>query len=354
MKYIFIDTNQYRHLFSKNEGFSDEIKNLLDKLTKEDHVRLLIPQQVKEEIERNRFENWYNQEINDNEKKINKIKEEISSLENVLTAFPAQLNEVKKRLSKELSGLEKEAKNIKKRYRDLKSKANQKLKQLLAEAEHIAETEEIIYKARLRVDKGNPPKDGKLGDALIWESLLHFLRSAPAKSSLIFVARDGDAWGKDGFNPWLERELKDATGVSISLTSALADIDGLTKEEQKRLRDVERQELKNNAVSNFVNSRSFVSAGSNVSVLIQYKDILTKSDFEKIVTASVINHEIYQSFFTSSTLNILCSGKDGFVLTYLEDIPKKLWDKFVQLNQIKLERQVDKVEGAPPEDDLDF
>lgn len=350
MKYIFIDTNQYRHLFSKNEGFSDEIKKLLDKLINQDHIKLLLPQQVKEEVERNRFENWYNDEIKDNDKKISKIEADIKSFEQSLVLFPLELQKIKKKLNSQLIILRKESQNIKKRYRGLKSKANQKLKQLFDEAELIEESEEIIYKARLRLDKNNPPNDNKLGDALIWESLLYFLHSIPRGSSLIFVARDNGAWGKDGFNPWLERELKEKTKVSISLTRALSDINTLTKLEQEKLRKIEREELKNNAISNFINSRSFESAGSHCGVLLQYKDIFTKEDYEKIIDASISNMQIYQSFFTSVSLNNLCKGENGYVVSYLENIDKDVWKNFVKFNQIKHKRQSDPELELIPDD----
>lgn len=341
MKYIFIDTNQYRHLFSKNEGFSDEIKNLLDKLINQDHIKLLLPQQVKEEVERNRFESWYYEEIKDNNSKIKKIEKNIKELEESTILTTTEVQKIKKRLNLELASLKKEATVIKKRFRELKSKANQKLKKLFGEAELIMETDQIVYNARLRLDKGNPPKDNKLGDALIWESLLSFLCSAPIKSSLIFVARDGNAWGKEGFNPWLEKELKEKTKVSISFTKALADISGLTREEQEGLRKVEQTELKNNAVSSFINSGSFVTAGENCWALLNYKEILTEEDYIKIISASISNYEIYQSYFTGIPLNNLCSGDGGFVLTCLENIPKELWEKFVALNQIKAIRRCD-------------
>jgi hypothetical protein len=350
MKYIFIDTNQYRHLFSKNEGFSDEIKTLLDKLINEEKIKLLLPQQVKEEVERNRFETWYVDELKGNTNKIEKLQVNIGSLEKMLGGFPRELGKVKRKLEKELSVLKREAISIKKRYRELKSKANQKLKTLFDEAEFIGETEEIVQKARLRLDKGNPPNDNKLGDALIWESLLCYLKDAPKKSTMVFVARDGDAWGKDGFNPWLERELKQQTGVSISLTNALSDINGLTNTEQKRLKEIERQELKNNAVSNFINSRSFMSAGAHCQSLLLYKDILTEEDYRKIVTASISNHEIYRSFFTSDPLNNLCLGGAGCVVNYLEAIDRGTWDSFVKMNDIKVKRQIDGSSDIDPED----
>ncbi len=352
MKYIFIDTNQYRHIFSKNEGFSDEIKNLLDKLINQEHVKLLLPKQVKEEVERNRFENWYTDEITDNNKKIEKIKSEIKSFEESLIGFSSQLNKIKRKLEKDLLILEKEAINIKKRYRELKSKANQKLKKLFDEAEFIEETNEIVYKARLRLDKGNPPNDNKLGDALIWESILAFLKTVPRKSSLVFVARDGKAWGKDGFNPWLERELREETGVVISSTHALSDIDGLTKVEQNKLRQLEQEELISNTISNFVNSQSWVSAGAHCQSLLLYKDVLTTQDYLKIINGAISNYEIYQSFFTSIPLNHLCKGEKGYVKTCLESIPKDIWDNFVRLNQIKYKRQSDPEINLPFEDDF--
>ncbi len=344
MKYIFIDTNQYRHIFSKNEGFSDEIKNLLDGLIKKDHIKLLLPQQVKDEVERNRFENWFNDEMKDVNKKIEQRNTDLKKHEEALVDYPAELKSVKKKIAKEISLLQKELLVIKKKYRNLKSKANQKLKDLFNEAEYIPETDSVVARAQLRLEKNNPPNDNKLGDALIWESIIEGLKLAEKKSILIFIARDDNAWGKDGFNPWLERELKEKTGVSISLTRALSDLDYLTKEEQKKLRKIEREESKNNAVSNFVSSQSFVSAGSKIQSVLAYKDILTKDDYVAIIKASISNHEIYQSFFTSTPLNSLCEGENGYVVPHLEDITQKAWDKFVKLNQIKAKRQSDLIE----------
>ena len=72
-----------------------------------------------------------------------------------------------------------------------------------------------------------------------------------------------------------------------------------------------------------------------------YKDILTEDDYRKIVAASISNHEIYQSFFTSDSLNNICLGEGGRAVECLEKLPKAAWDKFVKMNEIKLERQID-------------
>jgi hypothetical protein len=349
MKYIFIDSNQYRHLFSKNEGFSDKTKSILDELIKRQQIQLLIPQQVHEEVERNRLENWYAQELNDTENRIKNKTAVLEKKKKELTSYPDEFTLIAKKIKKEIAVEEKELKRIATRFRSPQSKASRKLKSLLDAGEIISENEEIVAFARLRVEKGNPPQDNKLGDALIWESLLHYLSRAEANSTLIFVARDGDAWGVHGFNPWLAKELKEKCGVTVTLAESLSDIEELTKEEQDAIRQLEREESKSNALLSFVNSRSWVRAGENLRSLMAYADLLTESDFAKIITASVTNSEIYKSFYTSSKLNHICRGEDGYVLPELEPINDTLWKKFIELNQVELRRKKDETV-----DDLDF
>ena len=137
--------------------------------------------------------------------------------------------------------------------------------------------------------------------------------------------------------------MKEKTGVTIYLTNALADIHLLTRQEQAKIREIEREELINNLVSAFVNSSSFTSAWENCEALLRNKSKLQREDYGKIILASISNHEIYQSFFTSTLLNKLCEWTDGYVITWLENLKKDIWDKFVKLNQIKLKRQVDQV-----------
>jgi len=349
MKYIFIDSNQYRHLFSRNEGFSDKTKLILDELIKGQQIKLLIPQQVHEEVERNRLENWYVQELNETKSRISSKKNLLQKKKQELTNYPSELLSISNKINKVIIKEEKELERITARFRSPRSKASKKLKSLFEAGEIILENENIVAQARLRVDKGNPPQDNKLGDALIWESLLAYLSSAEPTSTLIFVARDGDAWGAHGFNPWLSKELKEKCGVTVTLAEALSDIEELTKEEQDAIRQLEREESKNNALLSFVNSRSWVAAGEKLRSLMAYTDILSEADYVKIVSASVSNYEIYQSFFTSSKLNLICRGDDGYVLPELESINGTLWKKFVDLNQIELKRRAEEIP-----DDLDF
>lgn len=51
MKYIFIDSNTYRHIFSRSEGFSDSIYKLLIKLTENERVIIIAADSNKALIE---------------------------------------------------------------------------------------------------------------------------------------------------------------------------------------------------------------------------------------------------------------------------------------------------------------
>lgn len=77
MKYIYIDTNQYRHLFSSTEGFSEDIFRLLNLLLGQGKAKLLLPQQTSDEIERNRLRGWPESELKGYASKIEDLKKKL-------------------------------------------------------------------------------------------------------------------------------------------------------------------------------------------------------------------------------------------------------------------------------------
>lgn len=341
MKYIYIDSNQYRHIYSSSEGFSQEVYDLLVRLIDREHVQLLLPQQTKDEVERNRYRAWPDAEESDAVAKVEKLKERIEKVKNEYgnyTGFKSLL----KNLQSELKTLEKEKLTINKKFLSLRSKQNQKIKNLFQRAQIITETADICRKAETRLGKGNPPygKDKKLGDSLIWESILSQLKECRSQHPrTIFVSNDKNAWGRSSFDPWLENEYKKVTSGTIIYSNRLSDIPDLTVEEQRKIRKEEGENLKKNAVADFVDSHSFMNAGSNADRLLRYKDLLTEDDYRKIVTGSISNHEIYQSFFTGIPLKSLFEGENGYVVKQAESIPSDLWEKFEKRFNTGLKRQ---------------
>lgn len=354
MKYIFIDSNQYRHIFSLSEGFSDSIHDLLIRLIDSDHAKLLLPQQTREEVERNRYRQWPENEIKNIETKISKLKDLLERRKKDLGSFRTYKDLVGE-VNSEIKKLEKEKERIISTFTNNKSKANQKLKKLFDKATSIVETQKIRELADIRFKKRNPPYGDTIGDSLIWESLLSIL-GKEKKVDLIFVANDKQAWGKYGFDKILQNEFKkQMRGRRIYYVNKLSDIPEITTEEQEKIKAEELENSKRNAVTDFVSSQSFTDAGEKANRLLLFKNHLTTSDYQDILHASLTNHEIYQSFFTAGPLRELVTGDDNYVVKEIEPIDSELWDRFAKQYQVSLKRQSDQQNNTEElEEDIPF
>ncbi len=358
MKYVFIDANQYRHIYSSSEGFSQEIYDLLVRLIgQQEHIQLLVPQQVKDEVERNRFREWPETEKISISRKIDKIKKQIEEIEKKYRDYETR-KPLLKNLKKELEKLEKEENSVTKRFINLRSSQNQKIKKLFDKAQVLPESEDIFSSAKIRQAKGNPPycdKKVKLGDHIIWESLLSYLQQRKSeRPKLIFVSNDRVAWGNSSFDPWLENEYKKRTTGQIIYSNRLSDIPDLTAEEQERIRLKEEENLKKNVISDFVSSDSFLDAGSNAKKLLRIKKLLTEEDYQIIIAGAVSNGQIYQSFSTGTPIKNLLTGENNYVVKQVEEIASDLWDQFEKMFKTGLKRQATESANGPIEDiDID-
>ncbi|GEM_PF-1159759 len=333
MKYIFIDSNQYRHLFSINQQFSDDLVELLCKLANNEQIQILMPQQTKDEITRNRWCDWHYSEIKTLESKINGYEKKLEDLQKNYQEFESDYKKLKKAIQSRKSAFEKEKSKLKTKFLSKRSRQNQNLKKLFEACTHIPENESLYEKARLRFDKGNPPYDSKIGDSLIWESILEHINtnSTNRPTLLLIVSNDKKAFGDGSIDPWLEEEFKDKTkGKDITLVHRLSDIPEFTKEEKDKIELEELESIKMTAVEEFCNSESFVSAGDNAKRLLDIQNLLTTDDFKKILEASTTNHEIYRSFFTSTPLYMLLFDETGYLRKEIQEIEQSLWENFCE------------------------
>lgn len=346
MKYILIDSNQYRHLFSTHEGFSDTVYELLIKLADSGQVSLLLPQQIKDEVERNRYRGWPEAEVKNINAKIKSLKDLIDKKSEDLAGYKSYTT-LKNEFESEISRLSKEAEKISTTFVSNRSKATQKLRKIFNKAISIPETDTIKITATTRFQKGNPPYNDNLGDALIWESAIDYLNNFK-RSNLIFVTNDKHAWGETVFDPFLQNEYKMKVKGKVLYINKLSDIPDLTADEQEKIRAEELENSKRNAISDFINSQSFVDAGSNADRLLTYKELLGTNDYEEVLRSSLENHEIYQSFFTSIPLTELITGVNGYVVPEVEKIDSDLWKRFVKRFEISLKRQSDSLSLTSP------
>lgn len=366
MKYIFIDSNQYRHLFSREEGFSDDVYNFLVRLINSGYAELLLPIQTKDEVEKGRLRKWPEDEIETIEK--NHIADLYNLQKKIQDGFKnhllseSLLKEINEEIKRKVTEYEKEIKKIYNFFIEEDNEPNKKFKSLFKKAVELLETPDIINKARTRKEKGNPPygRSSRLGDALIWESLLSYLKKKKEKEleeiNLIFISSDKEAWGKDHFDRFLEGEYKEQIGGDIFSTNKLSDIPSFTVEEvekitekirkeiealKEKIRKTEIEESKRNAIIDFLASPSFIEAGERARKLIQFKEYLTINDYKMIIRGSLSNPQIYQSFFTPPYLLELVKGEDDYVVKEVEPIDSELWRQFSERYNIYLKRQLD-------------
>jgi len=344
VKYVCIDSNIYRGLFAQSKDFKEEVRSLLLKLIDNDKIRLLLPLQVRYEVERDRYGEWCHNDIARLERDAaTKTKEALEFKEKY--GSHDQSKALLEALNQELDDIEQEKKLTQYRYRNNDSEENGILRQILSRAVEIDETPEVIDAARLRTDRRNPPRDsdGHMGDCIIWECLLSYFRSHCAQGdTLILISNDDKAWWCDGeLNRWLAQEWSNATACAIGLVRGIADVGELTKIEQAAMRQKEQGEMKRNLMADFAGSSSFVAAGDSANRLLAIKDYLDKDDLEQILSACLLNYQIKQSYFTTMPLTALLRDEGSMAIGITDDIDDNLWRAFCTTYGIALSRPKD-------------
>ena len=179
---LFIDTNIFLNFYHFSEDDLEELKKLVVVL-KQRKASLLLPEQVSDELRRNRE---------------SKIGQALKSLreQSLALRFPEFCKTFQqfphlRNLQKEYSRLHGELLDAV--MTDIASEtllADQTIAALFEQAQHLPISGRATVRARRRGDRGNPPgKQGSLGDAIIWELLLEH---APAGEDLHFISDDRD------------------------------------------------------------------------------------------------------------------------------------------------------------------
>lgn len=358
-KYLFIDTNIYRYLFNESSTFSDDIVEIIMKLLNNNKLILLLPEQVMDEVERNHLEKWYVKEIGDREAKCEKYIQGVENKISDLNGFDKIVKILHKDIEREKRNKDIDLKEIRLRYRDKKSNAIKNFIKLKQNATIIETTSDILNKADTRNKKNNPPYDKqKLTDAIIWESFLGFMKiktegkKNPEKTEIYFIA-DDKAWGCLDFNPFLENELLNINPkIKIIYRKGIKSLGDIFEIDIKKIEKEENTIIKNNVISKFCDSRSWVGAGANFNELIKYKNELDFPDLEKIIKASISNPQIYNSWYVNMDLLIEDEKNKGFVKSIIESIEDDIWNIFKQKNNITLSRKKDQLSDA--QDSMDI
>jgi len=179
---LFIDTNIFLSFYHFSSDDLEEIQKLSVLLDKKDVV-LWLPEQVKDEFSRNR-----ESRLGD---ALRKLKEQQGKAQ-----FPQickeydEYEEIRKLQSETQEKLTSLINKVNEDVFRRTLKADEQITRLFSKARIDMPSDDIIRRAELRVRVGNPPgKDGSLGDAINWETLLENIED---EEDLYIITDDKD------------------------------------------------------------------------------------------------------------------------------------------------------------------
>ena len=308
---LFIDTNIFFSFYHFSKDDLGEIHKLTV-LIENGEVVLWLPEQVKDEFKRNR-ENKINDSMKNLEEQKNKTQfPEICKDYNEYQEMRDLQTEYNKKLS---SQIQKVTEDIEKRT----LRADKKILELFDKAKTIEKTQELIEKARFRMDVRNPPgKDRSLGDAINWEGLL---AEIPIFEKLYIVSNDKDYYSvrdKDKPKDFLIDEWDRVHNEEVIFYQRLSQFFMKHYPDIKLAPELEK-ELD---IKSLVNSRSFESTHLSVLKLEEYAEF-NKSQANEMVQVGISNDQIN---WILSDHNVYCFYRD-LLDNHKEVIEDELYEK---------------------------
>ena len=281
MKNLFIDTNILLSFYHFSSDDLEELRKLAA-LVRQGELRLYLPAQVITEFRRNRA---------------NKIADALNRLksQNLKLQFP-QLSKdydeypILRKAQREYSRLH--AQVINRIEQDVSSyalQADSVVDELFDLAEVPSTTDELVAKARLRVEIGNPPgKKGSLGDAIIWEALLE---AVPNLARLFFITEDSDYFSpldKEQLNPFLVQEWMNSKYSEIIVYDRLSRFFRANHPDIELASELEKETL----IGELAASESFRETHEIIVRFSRYSDF-TDAQLNAIASAAGTNVHVY-------------------------------------------------------------
>lgn len=321
MTHLFVDTNIFLNFYHFSNEDLDNLKDL-SKLIDGGKVTIFIPEQVFYEFNRNR------------ESKLQDAIKRLSSndLKSELPQICLDYEEVKD--LKQAEKLFKEKKNnlIEKLNKDIKSKslkADQVINSLFEQVGTISTSKPILDAAKYRYDIGNPPgKNGSLGDAINWETLLSIV---PKGTDIHFVSGDSDYLSpinSNEFSDFLSMEWESKKNSKLKFYKSFNQFLKTTFPEVKII----TEDIKNAKIEAFENSPNFDAARARLFELVKINEF-SSEQINRIVKASISNNQIYWAHDYSPEL---IGQRLHFLITGHElNIPYDMYQNFCKTFNIE-------------------
>lgn len=297
--HVFIDTNILLSFYHFTSDDLDELQKLIDSI-KKGAITLLLPEQVSQEFWRNREAKIADALLRLREQKLNLQFPQICKDSPHYT----ELRNAQKEYERSHGLLITELMNA---AGSGQLKADKVIDELFNVATKYPMERNLIAKAHLRINLGNPPgKNGSLGDAINWETLLE---KVPDSEAIYFISDDKDfrsALDDKQFSHFLRREWTERKHSELlyynKLSAFFADyyphIKLATEKEIERL------------ISELADSGSFAITHSIIAKFNQYTDF-TNDQLNQIITACLSNNQVYWIIKDEDVNQFICHLIEG-------------------------------------------
>ncbi len=277
---LFIDTNIFLSFYHLTSDDLEELKKLSVLIDKEE-ITLFITDQVIDEFNRNRESKIADAVKRLKEQKLNlqfpqlcKDYEEYEKLRKLQKEYEIEHANLLNKISTDVN--------------ENRTKADKIIKKLYLKCEKIERTQELIERAQIRGEIGNPPgKKGSLGDSINWESLLEKI---PSGEDLYFITDDKDYYSELNENKTKEFLIKEWENNKISSIFIYRQLSRFFKEffpDIKLASEIEKELLINQIVS----SKNFATTHNAISGLSQY-EVFSEPEVNSIIQATILNTQI--------------------------------------------------------------
>lgn len=276
MKNLFIDSNIWLSLYHFTNDDLVQFGKLKEIIGRD--IKLFIPQQVYDEVSRNR-------EV--------KLKDAFKQFEVKPIQYPAFCKEYE-----EYEKFNSDYTDLIKRYKDWykKIKADMETRNLPADTtikdffqvSGLIQCDSYVETAYTRYRIGNPPgKDNKYGDAINWECLL---ATVPNGEDLYLISADKDYRSEffdEALNPFLKDEWKRKKNSEIHFYTNLVPFLNEHFEDIKLRTEQAKQDL----IDKLATSPSFVSTHGIIALMSKYSG-WTDAQIESICSAAENNTQV--------------------------------------------------------------
>ena len=316
MKNVFIDTNIWLSLYHfTNDDLSqfERFKNMINQ-----NINLIVPQQVYDEITRNR-ENKILDALKSFDLKIPKAPvfckgyDDYKELKEDLTSVKEKFDKFKKEIEKDIINEELLADKVLKSFFDIVE---------------LIPCDKYVEKAYNRYKIGNPPgKNNSYGDAINWECLLDNINNG---EDLYLISSDKDYSSlicNDNVNEFLAKEWKNKKNSTVYFYSTLV---GFLKEHVKEIH-LEKEICRQKFILELMCSTSYFTTREMISILDRYSD-WTKEEIEIICLPLLYNSQVREIILEDNILEFYNTILSNVKYDEVGECTKKAFEIIKEIN----------------------